>query len=175
MPVYDRGTQKMRSQMYIKNRFVSAGENLSIIANRMLDNDELIKLLVRNDSGVREDGTPVTDEEKAKAFKKNISTIPVTDKEINTETKIVLQIADIVPNETGLSYMIAFDILCNIDIWNLEGYIQRPYAIMNELDQILSDTKIRSLGPATFIGATSLKINERMLGYTMIFQFSEVQ
>lgn len=175
MPLYDRSTSKMNSQKYIKNRFISAGENLNIIANRMVQNDKLIKLLVRNDKGVLDDETPVTDEEKAIAFQEHISTIPVTDKDIETKTKIVLQIADIIPNETGLSYNISFDILCNIDVWNLDSPIQRPYAILNEIDEILSDTKIKSLGPVTLIGATSLKINERMLGYTMVFNFAEIQ
>lgn len=176
MPIYDRTNNKANVDIYSENRFIQAGKNLEIIANRMLNNDTLCKLLVRNNSDVLTDERPVTDEEKAKAFKEHISMIPVTDKELESKTKIVLQIGDIVPMQPrGLMYNVVFDIMCNVDSWNLDEYIQRPYAIMNELDSILSNTKMQSWGPTTFLGATSIKINERTLGYTMMFAFAEIQ
>ena len=105
----------------------------------------------------------------------NIGVIPIIDKDIEVNTFIAVQITDIVPTIQGLTYNFVFDILCNTEVWNLDGYNQRPYLIMNELDQLFSNTKMKSLGPATFLGATSLKINEKMLGYTMMFSFSEIQ
>lgn len=175
MPIYDRSTQKANADMYIKDRFINSGENLQIVASRILENDNLVKLLTRNSRNAISDESPVTDKERAEAMAKNITTIPVIDKDIDINTLIAVQIADIVPMNQGLMYSLVFDILCNVEVWNLNGYIQRPYAIMNELDQMFTNTKMKSMGPATFLGATSLKINERMLGYTMMFSFAEVQ
>ena len=175
MPMYDRQTQKATADMYIKDRFINSGKNLQIVADRIIENDVLVKLLTRNGKGALDDGAPVTDAERADAMTKNITTIPVIDKDIDINTLISVQIADIVPINQGLTYSLVFDILCNVEVWNLDGYIQRPYAIMNELDQLFANTKMKSMGPATFLGATSLKINERMLGYTMMFSFAEVQ
>lgn len=175
MPVYDSKTKKATKDMYIKDRFITSGDNLNVIANRLLESDRLIKLLTRNGSDVLTDDRPVTDEERAEAMRTNIGVIPVIDKDIEVNTFIAVQITDIVPTIQGLTYNFVFDILCNTEVWNLDGYNQRPYLIMNELDQLFSNTKMKSLGPATFLGATSLKINEKMLGYTMMFSFSEIQ
>lgn len=177
MPVYDSKTKKATVDMYQTDRFIQAGDNLKVLACRMVENEVLCKLLVRNEKSVLADKKPITEKEKTKAFNEHISTIPVLDKAEDSKTTIVLQIGDIVPMQPrGLSYTIVFDIICNIDNWNLDNYIQRPYAIMNELDSILSNTKMSaSWGPTTFLGATSIKINERTLGYTMMFSFAEIQ
>lgn len=175
MTLYDaKNNNKMTAATNVKNRFIGGAENLEIIAKRLYNNDNLIKLLARNGSDVLEDKRPVTEEERLDVFKNNIITIPVLNKDIQLNNIIAIQIADIVPMKTGLNYNIAFDVLCNIDTWNLDGYIPRPYQIMNEIDEILTDTKVKSIGPATFLGATSLKINEKMLGYTMVFNIGEI-
>ena len=175
MPVYDRRTQKATSDMFIQDRFIRSGQNLNIVAERMIKDDKLVKLLTRNGRDVLTDEVDVSEEERADAMQKNVSVIPILDKDIDVNTMISVQISDIVPMQQGLVYNLVFDIVCNVEVWNLDGYIQRPYAIMNELDQLFANTKMKSLGPATFLGATSLKINEKLLGYTMMFSFAEIQ
>lgn len=176
MAIYSRENHKATTDIYSENRFIQSGRNLEVVASRILKNENLCKLLVRSGSGVLDDGIPLSEEEKAKAFTDHISTVPVVDKEIAAKNIIVLQIGDIVPMKgRGLVYSLVFDIICNIEDWNLDNYAQRPYAIMNELDAIISNTKMQSWGPAIFLGATSIKINERMLGYTMMFSFADIQ
>jgi len=85
-----------------------------------------------------------------------------------------MQITDIIPMTVGLSFTLVFDIICNVETWTLDEYIPRPYAIMNELDFLLSDTKVKSIGPATLLGASSLKISETQIGYTVAFNIGEV-
>ena len=176
MPIYDRSTGKAMKDAHSQNRFIQAGKNLEIVATRMRRNDDLCKLLVRNGTEALSDGKSLTDEERAKAFSEHISTVPVVDKEEDSKTRVILQIGDIVPMaQQGLMYNLVFDVICDVDNWELDGYTQRPYAIMNELDSVLSNTKMQTWGPVSFLGATSIKINERTLGYTMMFAFSEVQ
>lgn len=175
MVLYDPITKKATAENYNIDRFLVSAKNLQIMANRIMKNDDLCKLLVRNGADALSDGKPLTERERSEAARTNIRTTPVVDKEEEVENILVLQIADIIPSPVrGLVYSFTFDILCNVENWNLEGYIQRPYAIMNELDKLFSNTKMESLGPATFLGATNIKVNERLLGYTMTFVFSEV-
>ena len=82
MPIYDSKTKKATKDMYIKDRFITSGDNLNIIANRLLESDKLIKLLTRNGSDVLTDDRPVTDEERAEAMRTNIGVIPIIDKDI---------------------------------------------------------------------------------------------
>lgn len=175
MALYDRETNKAIVDINSRGRFVQSGLNLQIIANRLMQNDDLCKLLVRNNSDVLEEDVPLTEKERATVMKDHISTIPVADKSEDVKNYIVVQVADIVPMEPrGLAYHVVFDVVCNVETWNLSNYIQRPYAIMNEIDSILSNTKIKSWGPVSFLGATNVKMNERTLGYTMLFTFAEI-
>lgn len=74
----------------------------------------------------------------------------------------------------GLSYNISFDILCNVDTWELDGYTSRPMMIMNRIDAIFSDTKMKGIGKMQFLGAAPLKINDKIMGYTMLFNIGEI-
>ncbi len=175
MALYDNETKKATVDMHIKGRFVQSGLNLQIIANRLVENDDFCKLLIRDNPDVLNDERELTERERAEVLKNHVSTIPIADKSEDIKNYVVVQIADIVPMEgRGLMYSIVFDVVCNVETWNLSNYIQRPYAIMNEIDYVLSNTKIKSWGPVQFIGATNVKMNERALGYTMLFSFAEI-
>lgn len=159
--------------MKTKNRFLAGASNFRIIADRLVKNDSLVALMTRNVSSVLADKTKVSNSERA-AMMKQIQTVPVLPKEEGVGSYIIVSMGSITPMGTGLSYNITFDILCNTDIWNLDGDIPRPYLIMNEIDEMFNDTKMNGIGPTTFIGAAPIKINEKMLGYTMLFNVGEI-
>lgn len=174
MSLYNGENQKMTSALYAKNRFLTAGDNLQIIADRITRNDDLCKLLTRYKSDVMKDTEPVSAAERAEVFSKRIRTVATLPKDDEVGAFIVIGIGSITPMGTGLSYNISFDILCNTDVWNLEDYTARPYYIMNEIDWMLSNTKMKGIGPTTFLGAAPIKINEKLLGYTMLFNVGEI-
>lgn len=175
MALYQGENQKMTGSANSTNRFISGAENLQKIADRIVRNDDLCKLLTRYNQNVLDDETPVTNAERKELLTSRIKTVPVLEKEQEIGAYIIISIGTVTSlGSTGLNYNITFDILCNSDIWSLNGYIPRPYYIMNEIDSMFHDTKMKGIGPMTFMGAAPIKINEKMFGYTMLFNVGDI-
>lgn len=182
MAIYDRDTSKLVGRLNKRPHFDSLPKNLRIIADRFHNDDDLVKLLVRPVTDVMEEGKPdVTISERTEVLTKNLVTKPVLPKNTEIMNYIFMQFVDIVPfkdKDSGVSssmkYALVFDIVCNVDNWTLDDYNMRPYAIMERVDDLIGDTKIDSFGHVQFMGATALKVNEEMSGYTMMYQFGEV-
>ena len=173
MALYNGENQKMTSALNSKNRFLAGTKNLETIADRIVANEQLTKLLTRYNIDVLSDDKPVTSKERAEMITR-VRTVPVLPKEEESGAFIIINMGSITPMTTGLSYNITFDILCNTDVWKLSDYTPRPYYIMNEIDDMFNDTKMRGIGPTSFIGAAPIKVNEKMLGYTMLFNVGDI-
>ena len=173
MALYQGDNLKQTKTAHKTNRFLTPGKNFEIIAKRIHKNDTLCKLLTRYNDTPLDDKDPTLNE-RAEVLNNRVRPIPILEKEDEVGAYILLSTGSIVTMSEGLSFNISFDILCNTDIWKLQGYHTRPMLIMNEIDAIFSDTKVSGIGKMNFLGATPLKINEKMLGYTMLFNIGEI-
>lgn len=174
MALYQGENKKQTKSIRSDKRFLVPSNNLRIIAERIQRDDNLCKYLTRYDVRPGWDMKDVTLKERGQVLKEKIRTIPVLEKDTEIGAFIILSIGTILPMEEGLSYNISFDVLCNTEIWKLDDYNTRPLAIMNRIDYLFSDTKVKGIGKMAFLGATPLKINEKMLGYTMLFNIGEI-
>lgn len=176
MTLYSGQNQKMLASANIKDRINRTASNMNILAERMVENDKLVKLLTRNTNDVLSDDSKPTKEEKKEAFQKHITLKPVFDKELDNDTRLLIQIINATPDIDNQFYVytIAFDIMVNLDNWILEDGLTRPLAIMNELDNILTNTKIDSMGPVQFLGFSNLKVTERVGGYTALYTYGDI-
>lgn len=174
MALYEGENQKQKASLNSNKRFLVPGKNLRLIAERIQRDDLLCKLLTRYDSEVLNDKVKPTLKERGAVLQDKVRTIPVLEKDEDTGAYIILNVGTVTTMSAGLSYNISFDILCNTDIWELDGYNTRPLYIMNQLDYLFSDTKVDGIGKMVFLGAVPLKVNEKMLGYTMLFNIGEI-
>lgn len=169
MSLYDRDTGKATVTQNKRNRFASIGNNICKIATRFHQDDELVKLLVRNDRSLEGSDKP-TAEERNKALTKSIITKPVVDKELDLSTFLIIQPIQGLPfghGASGTKLVLSFDIICNFDVWELEGNETRPIAIMNVIERLIGDTKMDSFGMVEFMGFNSIMVDERHAGYHM--------
>lgn len=169
MGVYDGKTGKMtRNQRYKHNKsFEDIGKNLNIIARRLMNNERLMKLMIHTDS--RAESLPLTQEQIENAFGDQIRIVPVINKDEDIKNYIIIQFGAFTPVEGHdyKQYMITFDVICNIQNWMLTDYTPRPYKIMGEIDNVIGNTKIDSIGPVMFMGAQTLVVNEELSGFTL--------
>lgn len=177
MVLYDsKSPHKTNALMNSKTRFYSIQNNFSKIINRIYEDDELIKLLVRTKKDVKDDISPVTDEERSDAIRNSIRTVPVNKKDTDLNNFVFVGVQNIVPSGMGnaVIYGIVLDIAINTDCWMLDDGSMRHIEILARLDHLLNDTKMDSFGQVTFIGATALKINEELSGITAIYSVGEL-
>lgn len=177
MAIYDPKTGKTNRARYSKGTasFSDIGQNLHIIARRLLTNENLLKLLVHTDKNAL--STPLTDEQREKAFGDQIRIIPVINKDEHIKNYIIIQFGGFSPagKETSdmyKQYFLSFDVVCNIDNWMLNDYTPRPYKIMAEIDKEIGESKMQSLGPVEFVTADNLVINEELSGFTLVYRIT---
>ena len=174
MALYDTQTQKMTRSVFKRGRLDSVGNNLELIAKRMMDSDDLVKMLTRNTREALIDGRDVTEEEKVAALSDSILTIPMIDKDLDAKTTIIIQVGQIVPlGSGGTGFVISFDIICNYDYWELIGTAHRPLRIMQEIDALLGDTKGDTFGKFDFMGANPVLVDEKHGGFHLEYMYAQ--
>ena len=88
-------------------------------------------------------------------------------------------------NEQFKDCTVNFDILCNLDAWNLDDYKLRPLQICGYIDGIFDlynqsrnniSTGLTGIGKYVYMGCNMLVLNDQISGYTLSFRavhFSE--
>lgn len=84
-----------------------------------------------------------------------------------------LSFDDFTPNAKNPAYRdcnINFDILCNIDYWDIGDYRCRPLKICGYIDGILNNSRLSGIGTVQFLGASQLILDENIAGYTLMYR-----
>lgn len=149
------------------------GANLIKIAKRLLDNQNLCKLLVNTDLDPLNPNTHPNNIDGISLLHKNIRVVPlVTAEDQTTETKIVLLFDEGAVNSSNsdnenLSLLI--NIYCPFKEWNITGDTLRPFAIMSEIRKSIQDKRINGLGEIVYRGFNVSTLTEEMGSYMMRF------
>ena len=86
---------------------------------------------------------------------------------------IIMSCDNFTPNDTNTYYRdctVSFDIICNLDYWDLGNYRIRPLKIAGYIDGILKEAKLSGIGTFNFLGCSELVLNEDLAGYTLIYR-----
>ena len=149
------------------------GVNLIKIAKKLLDNQDLCKLLVNTDLDPLNPNTHPNNIDGISLLHKNIRVVPlVTAEDQTTESKIVLLFDEGEVNRSNsdnenLSLLI--NIYCPFKEWSITGDTLRPFAIMSEIRKSLQGKRINGLGEIQYNGFTSALMTNQMGSYEMSF------
>lgn len=149
------------------------GANLIKIAKKLLDNQNLCKLLVNTDLDPLNPNTHPNNIDGISLLHKNIRVVPlVTAEDQTTETKIVLLFDEGEVNHSNsdnenLSLLI--NIYCPFKEWSITGDTLRPFAIMSEIRKSIQDKRINGLGEIVYRGFNVSTLTEEMGSYMMRF------
>lgn len=151
------------------------GVNLIRIAKKLMENQDLCKLLVNTDlDPLNKIKHP--DEIKASSLlHKNIRVIPlVTAEEQSTQSKIVLSFdeGEILHNSDNETISLMVNIYCPFVEWKITGETLRPFAIMSEIRKSLQDKRINGLGEIRYLGFNMAAITEEMGIFLMRFKIN---
>ena len=156
----------------LDSSFLILEKDLEKIAQKMLSNPRLLKLLYYTDETCL--SKPVLDvTQKLSLINKQIRIVPKLDITKECPIFVVISFDNFTPNATNLQFRdctVNFDILCHPDHWNLGNFQLRPYKIAGEIDGMFNNSKMTGIGTLQFLGANNLVLNDQLMGLTLIYR-----
>ena len=166
----------MPVQQPSQRRFAVMGENAFNIANKLMQNQKLCRLLkyqVRDpfDKEKYEDVDGIT------LLNRQIMIMPkIFDDSTEKTSYIVAMFSNFVVNALNPDFKLSsirFDIACPYDEWVLNDKSLRPYLMMQEIDDMFNGAKMAGIGTLQFVRAESIVLTPQIGGYSMIYQINE--
>lgn len=152
------------------------GENAFTIANKLMQNQTLCRLLKYQ---VRDpfDEQKYENVDGLTLLNKQIMITPkIWDEDTEKTSYIVALFDHFVPNIFNPDYKtdyISFDIACPYDEWVLNGHSLRPYLIMEEIDEMFNGAQLAGIGTLEFVTADRNVFTQQIGGYTMQYKINE--
>lgn len=166
----------MPVQQPSQRRFAVMGTNTFNIANMLMSNQRLCRLLKYQ---VRDpfDEEKYPDVDGVELLNKQIMIVPkIFDDSTEKNSYIVALFSNFTTNMLNPDFKLSnvrFDIACPYDEWVLNDKSLRPYLIMQEIDNMFNQAQMAGIGTLQFVRADSLVLTPQMGGYSMLYQINE--
>lgn len=150
--------------------FLSVEKDLDIIISKICQNQRLLKLLYYNVPNALAQPA-LSDDQLGEVLKNNIKLVPKTYVEDEYRNYLFIKFDNFLTgmNPEFRNNTIEFDILCNYENWQLDGYALRPIKIMAEIDSMFNGARLTGAGLTEFGGATDIIATEQLAGYCIFF------
>ena len=159
-----------------QRRFAVMGDNTFKIANKLMSNQDLCRLLkyqVRDP--LNKEKYP--DVDGAELINRQILIVPkIFDDSTEKMSYVTALFSNFVVNQLNPEFKIStirFDIACPYEEWLLDGRTLRPYLIMEEIDKMFNEAKMQGIGTLQFYRADALTLSPWIGGYSMVYQINE--
>lgn len=154
-----------------KSSFMAVDKDLSLIADAILQNVR-IKRLIYYDTSDALNRPNLSEEESAQLFGDRIKICPKM--RISSEKKTYLYIGfdNFSTNLTNPQFrdnIITFDILCHLDLWELDNMQLRPFKIAAEIDEMFNNKHLTGIGTLEFLTANQILYNHEFVGLTLMY------
>ena len=164
--------------MDLKNtqrRFAVMGTNTFTIADKIMSNKRICRLLKYHIRNPFDENLPDVDGEELINRQ-----ILITPKIFDDDTEKMSYIVAVFDNFSVLpgnpefkNAIIRFDIACPYDEWLLDNQSLRPYLIMEEMDKMFNEGRLAGIGKLQFIRASCLTLTPYIGGYSMWYNIHE--
>ena len=163
---------KIEGYMRPKSSFLNVEKDMGIIAQEMLKNERLKKLLYYTvpDALKRQN---LTQEESQELFMKNIKMVPKLYVDGSVLNYIIVSFDNFIPNRTNPEFrdnMIEFDIICHFDQWQMDDFKLRPYRIAAEIDSMFDKTHLTGIGLLEFAGGSQIILTDEYAGFCLLYR-----
>lgn len=165
-----------------QRRFAVMGDNTFRIANKLMQNKKLCRLLKYQTKDPLKSIDPVTNKEQPdvdglELIHKQILIVPkVFDDSTEKMSYVISVFDDFTVNPLNPEFKVStirFDIACPYDEWILNEQSLRPYLIMEEIDKMFNGEKLAGIGNLQFYRADNLTLSPWIGGYSMRYKINE--
>ena len=159
-----------------QRRFSVMGTNAFNIANKLMQNQNLCRLLKYQ---VRDpfDKQKYEEVDGIILLNKQIMITPkIWDESTEKTSYIVVLFNTFVANMMNPDYKIdtiGIDVACPYDEWVMNDQSLRPYLIMEEIDKIFNGAQMAGIGTLQFVRADRNVFTSQIGGYTMEYSINE--
>lgn len=165
----------MAVQKPTQRRFAVMGENAFNIANKLMQNQRLCRLLKYQ---VRDPfNKEYPDIDGVELLNKQIMIMPkIFDESTEKTSYVVAMFSNFVTNIINPDFKLStvrFDIACPYDEWVLNDKSLRPYLMMQEIDETFNGAQMAGIGTLQFVRAESIVLTPQIGGYSMLYQINE--
>lgn len=139
--------QEIKKEKTTQRRFAVMGENTFLIANKLMQNQKICRLLKYQSKDPFLDKDPVTGKDQPDVdgidlINKQLLIVPKIFDDKNEEMSYIVTVFDdFTVNQLNPEFKITtlrFDIACPYDKWLLNARSLRPYLIMEEIDKMFN-------------------------------------
>lgn len=162
---------KIENYQFPKSSFLSVDKDMSIIADYLIKNDRLKKLLYYNSKDCLS-RPQLTEDETLELFGKNIKIVPKLYVDGSVLNYIIISFDNFTGNRTNPEFrdnIIEFDIICHFDQWQLQDFQLRPYKIAAEIDSMLDGQRLTGIGKLEFLGANQMILTDEYAGLCLMY------
>ena len=166
----------MPVQQLNQRRFAVMGTNTFNIANKLMSNQRLCRLLKYQ---VRDpfDEKKYPDVDGVDLLNKQIMIVPkIFDDSTEKTSYVVAMFSGFTTNALNSDYKLStvrFDVACPYDEWVLDEKSLRPYLMMQEIDNMFNQAQMAGIGTLQFVRADSLVLTPQIGGYSMLYTINE--
>lgn len=157
---------------YPKSSLLGMPKDASLIMERILSNQNVLKLLTYNTKDWKSK-PPVTGDMIKEMFEtQQISSVPRIKVDRPEKTYLRLIYGTTVRNSTNPEFRdntFGIDIICHYDNWDLGDFELRPYRIAGEIDSMLNKTHLTGIGELEFVSATPYIYDEEFAGVSLTY------
>ena len=158
-----------------QRRFAVMGTNTFNIANKLMQNQNLCRLLKYQVRDPFSDKYPNVD--GVDLLNKQIMIVPkIFDDSTEKTSYIVAIFSSFKTNQLNPDFKISkvrFDIACPYDEWVLNDKSLRPYLMMQEIDNMFNGAQMAGIGTLQFVRAESIVLTPQIGGYSMLYEINE--
>lgn len=157
---------------YPKSSFLGMPKDASIIIDRIISSQNVLKLLSYNTKDWK-DKEDITEEQRNEMFRtQQISCVPKIKIDKDDKSYLRLTFGTTVPNSTNPQYRdntFGIDIICHNEHWDLGNFELRPYRLAGEIDSLLDQTRLTGIGKLEFVSAAPVIYNEEFSGVSLTY------
>lgn len=161
--------------MATQRRFAVMGENLFKIANKLINNQKLCRLLKYQDRSPL-DAEKHPDVNGVDLLNKQIILVPKYPEDEIEYSYVMAVFSGFSINPANPDFkttQIRFDIVCPYSEWIINDNSLRPYLIMEEIDKMFNQAKLSGIGNLQFVSSDLLTLSPQLGGYTLRYQINE--
>lgn len=156
--------------------FKAVGDNLFVIAQRILEDEDICKLLYYTDNDPLNHEN-MTEDEKIALLHKNILLVPKVPENDDIKGSYILVLYDgfnqNLSNSEFKDADLLFIIVCPPENWVINDSSLRPFLLMSRIDELFGNKKIANIGKLQFVKADRFVLNSQLTGYGLTYSTYE--
>lgn len=163
---------KKNTYEYPKSSLLGMPKDAALIMQRILSNQNVLKLLVYGVKDWQKQPTVSNEMIKEMFETEQVSAVPKVKIDKKEKTYLRLIYGTMIPNATNPEFRdntFGIDIICHYDNWDLGDFELRPYRIAGEIDSMLAGTHLTGIGELEFVSATPYIYDEEFAGVSLTY------